>query len=586
MGLMTHRKPGTVVAVWLLTFFLSVPFGYFVFQVGSSVLWSVRRGSPLLPSVPGFAQQQISYSEFSYARLWQDQFVIVRPDHKKIMAQPAINGLRTVMDWKVSLVDPESGESKDTPWELNGNGYSTEIIGDRLLFSSGKQQFEVIGNVLQPADFPSRNDSLIVLDHEIARIRWHAPLEKFYVSRQTSEGWVDESFVVLPTDKRAPPQRIAVAEPKLECLYRGDVIFAFLKTGGQLYFHEGLPCQKIDRQGQPIPFEKNESKSAEVDQASTGWSVVRNEDVNANWTDHQYGTLFEEKPAALIVDQGSAGYSIGHFYKFNGHEWSEIASLPFPFGSTEFRVLTRSGSQSPFIVATTSTGTAFAYVVEPPGFRRIERTGPAETWKHVCRNLLIHLSSPVIVVFLSMLPALGIWLLLARFKDAHYEFGIQTVQLASLGRRGLARLIDLAWMILLPLAVGLIGRHDFDWLSLAEAIKLKIDHPTLHSVHQILITLVILVFVELVFLVAIQGFRGITPGKWLCGLRTRRTTLRSCGFARSLLRELMLVAETLQLTCWLPPVLSIGLTPLRQRLGDFVSDTIVIEATSESRDRQ
>ena len=155
---MSNHRPRYVVAVCLLTFLLSVPFGYFFYQVGLTVFWSIQAGAPLLPSIPGFAQQQISYSDFSYAGLWRDRFVSVRPDHEKIMADPATGGFRTVVDWKVFLIDPETEISTETGWELSGSGYFTKVIGDRLLFCNSKLQFEVVDNVVQPADFPFQND--------------------------------------------------------------------------------------------------------------------------------------------------------------------------------------------------------------------------------------------------------------------------------------------------------------------------------------------------------------------------------------------------------------------------------------------
>ncbi len=579
---MSNRKSGYVIVVCLLTFLLSIPSGYFFYQVGLSVFWSVKTGATILHSIPGFGQQHTSYSDFSYASLWRDHFVLARPDHEKIMAELATGGFRIVVDWKVSLIDPESGNSKETGWELSGDGYSTKVVGDRLLFCNSKQQFEVIDDVLQPADFPFQGDPAILLNHEIAGVHWHPKLEKFVVSRRKPEGWVDDSFVVLPAEDRVQYPINTPGIPVLECLCRDDQIYAFLKTRNRLFFRKGLPFQKIDEQGQPIPLESSESESNSVDDEYAGWSLVRQETADTDSAEHQYGALFEGKPAALIVDQMSTGYPIGHFYKFDDKEWSEIASMPFPFGSNRFRVLTRSGDQSPYVVATTSTGTGFAYVVEPPGFRRIERTGPAETWKSVRRNLIVHFAAPAIAIVLSLLPGFAIWLLMMWFTDPHYEFGIQSVRLASLGRRGLARLIDFAWMTLLPLTVGWIWMRDFDWLSLAESIKLKLDHPTLHTEYHVLNTLVILLIVETLFLVVVQGGWGITPGKWLCGLRTLRTTLRPCGLARSLVRELMLVAETFQFICWLPPMLSIALTNQRQRLGDLVGDTIVVEAKSRT----
>ncbi len=584
---MSNHKSGYVIAVCLLTFFLSIPSGFFFYQIGSTVFWSVHvTGELPLPSVPGLTQKQISYSDFSYPGLWRDHFVVVRFDRDKIMAKPAMGGFATVVDWKVSLIDPESGISKDTGWEFNGDYmFRPKVVGDRLLFCGSKQQFEVIDDVLEPSDFPFQNDSAILLDNEIAQLHWNAKIEKFVVTRRKSEGWVDDSFLVLPVVDQVQHPNDIPEKPYLECLCRGNQIYAFLKTGNHVYFREGLKRQKIDGEGKPVPSDSEEREAVAGDRELNGWSFIRNEIVDRvlpGWTVNQFGTLFEGKPAALIVDQVSPGYSVGHFFKFDGQEWSEIASHPFPFGSNRFRVLTRSGVQSPYVVATTSTGTGFAYAVEPPVFRQIERTGPAETWKSVRRDLIVHLAAPAIAIVLGLLPGFAIWLLMVWFTDPHYEFGIQSVRLASLGRRGLARLIDFAWIILVPLAVGSIWMRDFDWLSLAESIELKLDHPTLHTAYHVLNTVVIMLIVETLFLVVIQGYWGMTPGKWLCGLRTLRTTLRPCGIARSLVREVMLVAETFQLICWLPPMLSIALTNQRQRLGDLVGDTIVVETRSRT----
>jgi hypothetical protein len=42
-----------------------------------------------------------------------------------------------------------------------------------------------------------------------------------------------------------------------------------------------------------------------------------------------------------------------------------------------------------------------------------------------------------------------------------------------------------------------------------------------------------------------QGCWGVTPGKWICGLRTTRTTLSPCGFVKSLYREVRLPLDRL-----------------------------------------
>ncbi len=81
-------------------------------------------------------------------------------------------------------------------------------------------------------------------------------------------------------------------------------------------------------------------------------------------------------------------------------------------------------------------------------------------------------------------------------------------------------------------------------------------------------------------LVAMEGAYGVTPGKWLCGLRTMRTTLRPCGFARAILRDVLLCVDIPFLLTPIPAVLSCAGSPHRQRWGDRVADTVVVEARS------
>ena len=90
--------------------------------------------------------------------------------------------------------------------------------------------------------------------------------------------------------------------------------------------------------------------------------------------------------------------------------------------------------------------------------------------------------------------------------------------------------------------------------------------------------LVVIATISLLLLsrIILEGGFGITPGKWLCGIRTLRTTLRPCGVLRALARELMIYVDSMLLFIWLPGILTIAFTKNRQRLGDLVSDTVVV----------
>jgi uncharacterized RDD family membrane protein YckC len=74
----------------------------------------------------------------------------------------------------------------------------------------------------------------------------------------------------------------------------------------------------------------------------------------------------------------------------------------------------------------------------------------------------------------------------------------------------------------------------------------------------------------------LQGRWGITLGKWICGIRTVRSTLRPCGFFRALFRELLLVLDTLFGMTLLPVTFVMAFTHNRERIGDLLADTIVI----------
>lgn len=597
----SNQKRNYRIAVGMVTVLLTLPFAYCFVRVGENVAWQIYHRQSLFPAIPGLTPQHISYSEFSYGTVWRGQFVLTRPDFQKNTPKPSATGLivsTTVDDWKVDLVDSETGTSKETKWELwasGGVGFTPRVVGDRLLFCGFQHQFEVVDDVLKPLDFPFRWDTPILLNDEIARLFWSEKAGQFIVSNREPTGWVEGHSVVLPSSSRVETGVTSTtqvsANPRLEYLHRDGIDHVFLNRGGQLYYREGLPLQPVDAPGgqgrqdssQADAVAGAEAVTVTTDEGLVGWSLVRNEPGDSEVSSS--GTLFEGRPAALIVDRVRSGYPVGHFYKFDGNQWSEVVSITFPFGSNRFRVITGSAEKSPYIVAETSTGTGFAYVIEPTGLRQVKRTGAAETWKHVKRNLLRDLAGPAIAMAFSVLPGLGIWLLMAWWTKSAYEFGLQTVTLASIGRRGLARVIDLAWIIFSTIGWGLILTRNFDWLSLAESVKRKIDHPVQQTAIQVVTILLIWLIVVIFLMVVIQGVWGVTLGKWLCCLRTLRTTLRPCGFARSLAREVMLVAETGHLLCWLPPMICIAFADYRQRFGDMASDTIVVESRSVGKNK-
>ena len=157
-----------------------------------------------------------------------------------------------------------------------------------------------------------------------------------------------------------------------------------------------------------------------------------------------------------------------------------------------------------------------------------------------------------------------------------YTFGHDTVILASLLRRAAARAIDLSFMIcpLIGCAIWLFG-NQFHW-SLFELMsndKLAMFQP--------LVPFIMWGIVYGCSSAVTTGLWGITPGKWVCQIRVVRSTLRRCGFARALLRELLLWIDMPQFLTAIPGVVCIMGTQHRQRIGDLIAGTVVVMRRSQ-----
>lgn len=148
------------------------------------------------------------------------------------------------------------------------------------------------------------------------------------------------------------------------------------------------------------------------------------------------------------------------------------------------------------------------------------------------------------------------------------EKTILTYPLASVGRRILAHLIDVAVIFLILMAaqqvIGLLALIDAD----------------------IAIGLIMFISVATVFLyfIFLEGlWNGRTVGKAACGLRVRMVDGTPIRFGSALGRNLLRPGDFLPLL-YFAGLLSAFTTPWSQRLGDLVAGTVVVrDVTPDSR---
>lgn len=188
-------------------------------------------------------------------------------------------------------------------------------------------------------------------------------------------------------------------------------------------------------------------------------------------------------------------------------------------------------------------------------------------------------------------PGLGIFILGLSYLinsrgTPDYQFGNSTVELASFSRRGFARVVD----YFLYVAAGYLVAYSFGMASQEEAEKnadrfFDFGKGGLMMVYMwMMLTFVVSYLIILLVTSWIEGRWGLTLGKWIFGIRTRRCTLRPCGLLRALLREIATLIDTIFAICCLPGSLCIAFTANRQRIGDLIADTIVIRKPKPLQD--
>lgn len=572
---MSNRKLAYLIGVSLLAILCTSPHILLGMSFASEMYLTGR--------FPSFSRWTLSeFDPLSYAPFWRNQFITFE------YRVPSGSKAGTY-EFRALGIDPETRKSTEIlDWLPVAQGVNPMAFSDRLLLIGQTESFEW-------EDGKARRFDLVSPPFYVqpgCELLWEGLPAGFqrgatgYVLQSLDRGrWGNACELDLPQGK------VIVGGQELDfsradgisCVNQGDKIHVFLHIGPYLLYREGLkvkasPGVRLTRFFASLEQPPSALTPENTREPAEGWTLVRKELIDrAIWNEHS-GMLVGGVPVAMVFDGTPDGRRIGKLYRFDGDAWSEFAEQEFPFGTTMLRTLTAREESKAYIMATTSAGCIQLYAVEPSGIREI----PAF---HSSRRPFLRVFSEIGIIFLialivGVLLGLGTWLLMQCFTSSAYSFGRRHIELASLGPRGLARLIDIALVLLTTIGFGWLLTRDLDWLTLAEAINLKVSHPMLDRAIRAgsLVCLAVLA-VRGAFLV-MEARYGVTPGKWCCGLRTLRTTLKPCGLARSLAREIAFFLDCCNLLCWTPGIYTIALSDRRQRLGDFVADTIVVRAKS------
>jgi len=183
-------------------------------------------------------------------------------------------------------------------------------------------------------------------------------------------------------------------------------------------------------------------------------------------------------------------------------------------------------------------------------------------------NMISFLVPLILVVVISGL--------MQTYRVTTYSFAGRAAPYASLVRRALAQAVDGLIMLAggLPLFVQSFRLFDFDETA-------TMTNPGIFMVRFMMLLLLFFVWplVLLIVFSVTEGRWGITPGKWLVGIKVTGMDLKPCGFWRALLRNVLKVVDSF--FNFMVGILIISFTKDWQRVGDLAARTIVVRKSAE-----
>lgn len=597
---MSCRKRGYVTGLVILTVIFSLPQIAASFAIGWHA-YSTRQS--IVPFLPGLR-------ETFYFHVIQE--LNASGDNLIHLCRIEMNN-NGKFEQKIATVDPETADFEFLPTKLTFPGllkqYRTWACGDRRWFySASDTTYELVDGQLQQSNLaihPSMDWGRrgFLIDGQLSLVIPSASgiiVDSYVEGSWKTQGTIVDSdriwaaFGALNSSNAAGVNFSQV----LEC---DGTYHLFWHLQGRLYHRTG-----IDVVPSTTPSLPNSDNSfalgngttasalnvANFDPSSTGWTQVRDTPAASmvfGFANHPI--MIEGKPAAFILDEPRAGVLVGRLYRLIDGSWIEWDSIVLPFGTASSAgTALDDGSVSYVGVCTSQGGTAFYRfddmgVHETAGDANVKCFGPnrAGIGNPAFGQLWSMLGVWLATMIMGIVAGGGTWLLMWWYTKPDYAFGLSHVRLGSLLWRGIARLIDLFLVLSSSLGVGWILTRDLDWLALCDALNLRLDHPSIPAATLAARVVTIWMVSVILLFLYLQAARGVTPGKWICGLKTVRTSLRPCDLAHVLAREVVFFVDAGNLLCWSPGILFIALTDCRQRMGDIVGDTIVVEVRSLNR---
>ena len=380
--------------------------------------------------------------------------------------------------------------------------------------------------------------------------------------------WNEEGLVDVPV----PVAANRWLAPDVRVVSQGQTTYVFYTDGSNFFYREGIhlvsnsdpePVSALEPENianslMAVSLKMNSGMSQRMP-ILPGWKTMP---FSLSWASSWEVALINGELWAFQLSGPNSGNSTIQQFRMQGQNWI-TAKEPFPPEMLGFGV---AGGSSGYLV----TDDLRLFSLQGATFQRITTGYPITERFRTVLTVVERLIGYLLVNGLLILVAE--WLM-RTYRTPEYLYGKQIVIQAPLLRRAFARGIDLLLTVFpslfwFSMVMDADVRNRLQQQSAFSGIQVPLALFTFSIFGMWMGGILVCSFME--------GFWGFTPGKWLCGIRTRRTTLRPCGMLRAFARELLVFADSVFFLTWLPGVLLIAFTPHRQRLGDLTADTVVI----------
>ena len=534
---MKRRSPRFIGLIIVMSAISVVP--QFFWTIDFGLGW-YRIGRP--PVFATFADvMKVRKSPFDSAVIWKGQLCSVTSDNK---------GKR-----RITLSDPDTGTTTDLGVSFNSHE-ELRLLGDGndLWIFGGEGAWQVRGTNIEKitAAFPAQAHPERILLFNGKPAFWNENV--IYVLKDGA--WSLHGAIALATEDRRCWER----QRNTSFVSDDGGIHLIREGAGKILYYDSVVYQPETTETMP---------SVAID----GSFVMRDSAL----------VMVAGKPVIMVPEwTWTMTKSTFRFRALRHTEngWAEFASMEMPFAAKGAHVVTDMYGAEPHLVATTLTLATQVFRLTEDGFQATAIKVPGHGVESIRDKLLEWSQLWCMVLIIGWLMAVVTSRLMHGMDNRSIRFGAKQARLATISRRSLARGIDLAWMLSGTMFVGAALFRGVDWDSFVVACLHKQHHRAVLDAINVAACCLLVLIAQVAILAYVQGRHGLTPGKWLCSLRTVQTTLSRCGFARSLLREILLVFDSGYLCLWTPGILFIAFTEKHQRLGDLIADTVVVEADS------